>query len=175
MTTTNQASLDNLNDIVMPETVGWWPLADGWYVLAGFVVILLVWFVFKSARDWKVNAYRRSALQELQSLTENVKNQLDHGPSLRKLPALLKRTALSAYPREIVAGLSGEDWLFFLNSKVHKPSFSQDTFNTLNQVSYTTGDLSEINNDAVNALVDACRSWIKHHSGQAAPNRSGGS
>ncbi|MCP4048629.1 MAG: DUF4381 domain-containing protein [Gammaproteobacteria bacterium] len=175
MTTTNPASLENLNDIVMPASVGWWPLADGWYVLAGIVFILLTWFIFKSVRNWKANAYRRSALLELRSLTENAENRADHGTGLRKLPALLKRTALSAYPRETVARLSGEDWLLFLNSKVKKPSFTQNTFDTLNQISYTTGDLSDVNDDAVSALVGACGSWIKHHLVDSGPRQPGGS
>jgi len=175
MSTSNPASLNNLNDIVLPATVGWWPLASGWYVLAAVILILLSGLIFRSVRNWKANAYRRSALQELQSLTEIAGIRANRASSLRKLPALLKRTALSVYPREKVAGLTGEDWFQFLNSKVSKPSFSQHTFDTLNRLSYTTGDLNDVNDDAVKALFDACRSWFKHHKAEAGSKQPGSS
>lgn len=171
----NPASLENLNDIVMPADVGWWPLAGGWYALAAVVIILLAWYIIKSVKDWKANAYRRAALAELQSLVDNAGDQDSRAAGLRKLPALLKRTALSVYPREDVAALSGDDWFRFLNSKVSKPSFSPQAFDLLNRVAYTTGDLTDIGDDAVRSLVDACKSWLKHHSNKPALRQPGGS
>lgn len=169
------ASLANLNDIVMPPALGWWPLADGWYVLAGIIIILLAWYIFRSVRKWNANAYRRAALLELQSLTESMRDLSNRAFSLRQLPSLLKRTALSVYPRENVAGLTGEEWFRFLNSKMGKPAFTPNTFDTLVQVSYSTGDLGDISDDGVNALVDACRSWLKHHSVEAGSEPQRGS
>ena len=163
MKSTDPASLQNLNDIVLPATVGWRPLAGGWYVLLGLALIFLSWFVYKSVRDWKANRYRRSALTELEVLSEGIQNPAGRSSSLRKIPALLKRTALAAYPRNEVAMLTGEDWFRFLNSTARKQSFTENTFNTLNHISYTTGDLDNINGEAANALVDACRQWLKHH------------
>lgn len=173
MNQNDPASLANLNDIVMPEAVGWWPLADGWYVLAGTFVILLGWYTFRSVKNWRANAYRRAALRELDSLIDDTRNPQSRASSLRQLPSLLKRTALSVYPREDVAGLTGEDWFDFLNSKMGKPSFTQSTFDTLNRVSYTTGDLGDISDDAMNTLLDACRSWLKHHSTKTASMQTG--
>lgn len=173
MNSTDPASLQNLNDIVMPTPVGWWPLADGWYVLAGLVFIFLCWFIYKSVKNWNANRYRRSALSELKLLSEGIQNQADRNSSLRKIPPLLKRTALAAYPRNEVAMLTGEDWFQFLNSTGKKQSFTENIFNTLNHISYSTGDLSDINNEAVNALVDACRQWLNHHLALSGSNNSG--
>ena len=175
MNPSNPASLQNLNDIVMPASVGWWPLAGGWYVLAAVVLILLTWFIIKSVRDWKANAYRRAALLELKSLVDNAGDEGSRAAGLRKLPALLKRTALSVYPREDVAGLTGDDWFRFLNSKVSKPSFSPQAFDLLNRVAYTTGNLGDIGDDAVKSLVDACESWLEHHSNKPSSRQPGGS
>ena len=36
-------SLQNLNDIVVPGPVAWWPPAPGWYVLAAFALAGLAW------------------------------------------------------------------------------------------------------------------------------------
>lgn len=173
MSQNNPASLANLNDIVMPEAVGWWPMADGWHVLAGMIVLFVGWYTFRSVKDWRANAYRRAALRELDSLIDDTRDPQSRASSLRQLPSLLKRTALSVYPREDVAGLTGEEWFGFLNSKVGKPPFTQNTFETLNRVSYTTGDLGDVSDDAVNALLDACRSWLKHHSAKTASEQRG--
>jgi hypothetical protein len=175
MKSNDPASLQNLNDIVLPATTGWWPLASGWYVLAGLILIFLAWLGYKAVRDWRANRYRRSALNELQMLSESIKNPANRDASLRKIPVLLKRTALSAYPRSEVAILTGKDWFQFLNSTINKPSFTESTFNTLNQISYTTGDLSDIKGEAANTLVDACSHWLKHHLALAGAERIGGS
>ena len=174
MNSNDPASLQNLNDIVLPATAGWWPLASGWYVLAGLVVIFISWFAYRSLRDWKANGYRRSALSELGTLSEGIQNPTGRSSSLRKIPILLKRTALAAYPRSEVAQLTGENWFQFLNSTLKKPSFTESTFNTLNQISYTTGDLNDINGETANALLEACRQWLKHHLELPAPEHSGG-
>ena len=173
MKSSDPASLQNLNDIVMPATTVWWPLASGWYVLAGLVLIFLCWFIYKSVSNWKANRHRRSALTELELLSEGIQNPAGRSSSLRKIPALLKRTALAAYPRNEVAMLTGDDWFQFLNSTVKKQLFTENTFNTLNHISYTTGDLNDINGEAANALVDACRRWLKHHLALAGSSHSG--
>ena len=163
MKSTDPASLQNLNDIVMPASAGWWPLATGWYVLAVLALFFLCWITYRLVTDWKTNRYRRSALSELEVLSEDIQDPAVRGTSLRKIPILLKRTALAAYPRNEVANLTGEDWFRFLNSTVKKPSFTESTFNTLNQVSYTTGALNDIDSVSANALVNACRQWLKYH------------
>jgi len=163
MKSPDPASLQNLNDIVLPAAIGWWPLATGWYVLIGFLLIALAWFSYRSLRRWINNGYRRAALYELQLLEDRVHKPGQRDASLRQIPVLLKRTALSVYPRSQVASLSGKDWFHFLNSTVKNPSFNENTTNTLNVVSYSTGELSKVDLKATTALINASRSWLKHH------------
>ena len=163
MKSLDPASLQNLNDIVLPTTVGWWPLATGWYVLIGFVLIVTAWFSYRTLRRWINNGYRRAALRELQILENRIHEHEERDASLRQLPVLLKRTALSVYPRSQVASLTGQDWFHFLNSTVKKPSFTEPSVSTLNTVSYSTGKLGSIDSQATTALLNACRSWLKHH------------
>ena len=61
MNTPDPASLQNLNDIVLPEAVSWWPLANGWYYLFGVLLLLLAWFAYRMIRSWRRNGYRREA------------------------------------------------------------------------------------------------------------------
>ena len=134
------ASLQNLNDIVLPEAVGWWPLAIGWYFLFGLLLVVLSWFTYTSIRRWINNRYRRMALQQLQLLSESIRNTDKRDTSLRQIPVLLKRTALSVYPRSQLASLTGRSW--------HD---------------YSVGDLSKVDTQAADDLLEACHHWLKHH------------
>jgi hypothetical protein len=102
VSTPSGTSLQNLNDIVVPAVVPWWPVAPGWYVLAGLAIALLVFFAFRALLHRKRNRYRRLALREL----SDIRQQAD-AAALQKLPIVLKRAALSAWPRGDVAALSG--------------------------------------------------------------------
>ena len=163
MKSSDPASLQNLNDIVMPATVSWWPLATGWYVLTGLLLIALTWFSYHSIRRWINNRYRRAAMLQLQLLEDRVQHPEERDASLRQIPVLLKRTALSVYPRSQVASLSGKDWFHFLNSTQKKPSFNEATASILNTVSYSTGELNAIDSKAATDLIYASRSWLKNH------------
>ena len=163
MKSPDPASLQNLNDIVLPATVSWWPLATGWYILGAFLLILFIWLGYRSLRHWFENRYRRAALQELQSLANGMQNTEDRDSNLRHIPSLLKRTALSIYPREQVASLSGKDWHQFLDSKLSKPLFAGSVASTLDTVSYSRGDLSRVDSQAEADLLNASRHWLKHH------------
>ena len=167
MKSTDPASLQNLNAIVLPAPVDWWPLANGWYVVFGIVLIAIGWFGYRSVQRWIANRYRRAALQKLQLLAKDIQGEVNRDSSLRQIPILLKRTALSAYPREQVASLTGKDWFGFLNAtvraNVRNPSFTETTFVTLDKISYTRGALGEIDTQAITALLKASRQWLKHH------------
>jgi hypothetical protein len=163
MKSSNPASLQNLNDIVLPATVDWWPLASGWYVLLGLILIVLSWLAFRAVQHRIANRYRREAMRELQRLSEGVQNKASRDASLRQLPVLLKRTALSAYPRSQVAALSGDNWLVFLNSRLKKPVFTNSASISLEKISYSTGELSAIDSQAATELIAASLQWVKLH------------
>ena len=163
MNSPDPASLQNLNDIVLPASVSWWPMANGWYFLIGFFLIAIVWLAYRSIRRWNKDSYRREALQELHLLAERTQNAENRAASLRQLPVLLKRSALSAYPRQQVAALSGADWIGFLNSQTNRPVFTDTTAGLLNSISYNTGNLDNIDDSSKAALLDAIKKWLKHH------------
>ncbi len=163
MNSTDPASLQNLNDIVLPIAASWWPLAGGWYFLIGLLLIALAWFSYHSIRRWINDRYRRAALRELQLLEAALEKPEKRDSSLRQLPTLLKRTALSAYPRSQVASLTGKDWYTFLNSKVQTPLFSAASATTLENISYSVGPLTDIDTQASMELISAGRLWMKQH------------
>ena len=173
MKSPDPASLQNLNDIVLPEAAGWWPLASGWYVLIGLFIVTTAWFSYRSLQRWKANRYRRAALHDLQLLTERIQKGANRDASLRQIPVLLKRTALSAYPRYQVAALSGADWHRFLNARVKHPLFTEATFATLDEISYSCGGLDSVDAQSATTLLDASGLWLKQHESSTRSTDSG--
>ena len=163
MKSPDPASLQNLNDIVLPASVSWWPLASGWYFLIALLLIALAWIGYRSIRRWIENGYRRAALHELQLLVWDIQDPEKRNAGLRQLPVLLKRTALSVHPREQVASLSGEDWYDYLNSQTDTPAFTEPERSLLDNISYSTGNLNDVDSRAETALVEAIKFWLNHH------------
>lgn len=100
----------------LPEAPSWWPPAPGWWVLAGLVLLALAlaarWYLRRRCRL----AASRQAIRELAVLRERLEKEGDSVVCVRDLSRLLRRYAISRYPRQEVAALAGESWLRFLDS-----------------------------------------------------------
>ncbi|MFT5904598.1 MAG: hypothetical protein ACI9E1_000183 [Cryomorphaceae bacterium] len=149
MATSDPTSLENLHDIVESDPVSiWWPLAPGWWALIAIVSLATTIGIWRGIRNYQRNAYRRVALAEIDT----------PGGDLQRLPALLKRVALSAYPRSEVASLAGQDWIDFLNQEA--PGCFDDSAATyLLSLAYV--EKSDENRNT--GLTTACKCWIKQH------------
>ncbi len=163
MKSPDPASLQNLNDIVLPPPVSWWPLASGWYFLSGLLLLVAAWFLYRSIQRWNHNRYRRAALHELNEISKGLQSESARERSLRQIPSLLKRTALSAYPRDEVASLSGDDWHRFLNATLKTPLFTDAVTGTLEFIAYSSGDLDKLDANAVRDLLRVSGAWLKKH------------
>jgi len=146
--TADDASLENLRDIVMPEPVSWWPLAPGWWVLLGCVAVGAIVTIVRLVRRWRANAYRRAALQELKS-----------ADTVAAIADVLKRTALCAWPRSDVAALSGTAWCDWLATTSHAPLPDSTTRILTNDV-FRDSSTPE----AVGELTTFAVTWIRQHS-----------
>ncbi|MCF6225613.1 MAG: DUF4381 domain-containing protein [Xanthomonadales bacterium] len=173
MKSPDPASLQNLNDIIMPAEISWWPLASGWYFLLTLLLVLGIWLVFHLHANWIKNQYRREALLQLQQLENGIENTANRDTSLRQIPSLLKRTAVSAYPREQVASLTGKQWSDFLNTTLKKPAFNPAASAALEKIAYSGGSLNAINSESVLALINACRYWLQHHQSEGLAGEEG--
>lgn len=118
------SSLARLRDIHLPDPISWWPLAPGWYVLATIIALLLVLGGWKFYQWWRWQQPKRIALKMLTQYEKMAEAQNNTAFICARISELLRRVALVYYPREQVAGLSGEDWLEFLNQTSKTTSFS---------------------------------------------------
>jgi len=151
-------NLQNLNDIVAPGPVAWWPLAPGWYLLLSAGAVVLAVLALRYWRRWRSNAYRRQALRELSSIRGGVSGA---GPG--QLPELLKRAALSAWRREEVASLSGSAWHRFLDQSAGVELFCSGAGDTLDRLSYAGSDTFDAKDPEMARLFEAAETWLKRH------------
>jgi uncharacterized protein (DUF58 family) len=104
---TTSDPLAELRDIHLPEVVSGWPPATGWWILAGLGLIAIGFLSFLLIQRFQRSAYRRRAQRELSAIEEQYKRSENSKAALAALQQVLKRTALAAYSREQVAGLTG--------------------------------------------------------------------
>ena len=142
-------SLENLHPIVTPEPVGMLPLAPGWQVLLAVLALALFVFAWRRWLAWRDDRYRRQALRELRDMAD-----------IRALPGLLRRAALSAWPRERVAGLESRAWHRFLDESAGLDRFLGGCGPLLDRVAYGGAPLSREEDDA---LRTAARDWLRGH------------
>ena len=98
-----------LRGLHLPETVGWWPLAPGWWLLIILAVIAAGWLIRAWLRQRAHAAARRKALRKLE---ESRSAYAYHGNPVTlgaEVSELLRRTMLAYAPRAEVAGLTGDE------------------------------------------------------------------
>ena len=96
--------LNALNDIVLAEQVGWWPLAWGWWLTFVVLCALITTAIVCRMRYVQGRRVYRAAIAELAK----------HNHSLSTLNQVVKRAALQVWPAEDVSALQGDDWQRFL-------------------------------------------------------------
>lgn len=137
---------------------GWWPPAIGWWLLSLLLIVLVVTFLWWRRR---AEAARRSAgFQAMQGLDALEKEFDGHGDKVKlaaDISVLLRRASISVFPREESAGLTGEDWLRFLDRQVDGEGFSRGAGRVLVEAPYRR----DVDIEEVDALFELCRNWIE--------------
>ena len=153
--------IHGIDEIILPESVSWWPTAPGWQVLGVLVGVALLFLASRLAARWWRNRYRRQALKQLELVQRQAGNQLQSVVAI--LPHYLKVTALQAYPRADVASLSGNNWLIFLDAHYAGPSFSEGVGEKLLAVAYLPPEQWQLSEQESNYLIKMSRLWIAKH------------
>ena len=75
---------------------------------------------------------------------------------METLSALIRRACISTFPRKQAAGLSGQDWLDFLDRLLNDGRFRGDTGKILLEAPYR----KDVSGD-FDAVFELCDDWIK--------------
>lgn len=135
-------SREAMQGLILPPPVSFWPATPAWYVLLAILAAILLWLGWRAWRRWQADAYRREALRTLRSAPAP------------QIAAILKRTALAAWPRAEVASLSGHAWAAFLRRTAPRARLDEAAAGRLATLAYAP--------PAPDARQDAER-WIRFH------------
>ena len=154
--------LAQLRDIHVPDAIGSWPPAPGWWLLAIALLFALFMLLQWLWRHYDARAYRREALRNLNEAHEDWLESGQTAPYFSAVNELLKRVAMQTYGRQRVASLSGARWLAFLDRTAHRLPH-EFSATAMDSALYSRDDTAT-KPDVVNLLA---REWIKHHRSDA--------
>jgi len=148
-------TLLDLKDIHEPEAIGWWPPAIGWWLVAIAVPVLIILLVWLYKR-----LTRKTALKTANKILAQIKwdKSLNNLQKLSDLSVLVRRVAISVSPRAKAAGLTGRQWLEFLDASVKGLPFSEGIGQLLADAPYRKTPPTELE---VSQLIDLCEDWLK--------------
>ena len=153
----NDPSALPLRDIHLPDSVSWWPLAPGWWLLLSVIIVLLLGGIYFYRRRKRYQAsVHYSSMLAIENMKQDYRQNRNDQQLLQELSALLRRVAISIYPRVDTASLAGDDWLRFLDQAMSDQPFSQGTGKVLVTAPYQPN----VNIDS-NALIVLTEDWIK--------------
>ncbi|MEZ8882390.1 DUF4381 domain-containing protein [Vibrio sp. 10N.222.54.B12] len=145
----------DLSPVIAPDAPTWWPLAWGWWavVITAIALIALVFFIVKRRKN------NQQAKQEALSYFSNSQSQDGLSPS--KAQRILRQAALSYFPREKIAGLSGDDWLKFLDAQLAKPLFVAKQSQWQQALYQDVALMNDEQKKAQQQLVNDCETWLR--------------
>lgn len=155
----------DLKDIHLPEPVSWWPIASGWWLLLICLLLLAVvlFFINKAYQSKQLNREINIEIKKIKTKFSHTENKYELAQSLS---TLLRRSSISYYSEKKIAGLTGEQWLIFLDNTNSKTSgfsngekFQSKTGNALIVAPYLP-KTSNFDFDA-QALLRLCENWLQ--------------
>ena len=148
-----------LRDLHLPEAIGWWPIAPGWWVLLAVALVGAGLLLRRYLRRRARGAARRHALRQLDTLLSEYEEHRNVVRFSAAVSELLRRTMLAYAPRAEVAGLTGEDWLTWLDRDLAHPQFVSGPGRKLLDLPYQDPGPETIDAD-IYALVTAVRQRV---------------
>ena len=147
-----------LRDIHDAPPPGFWPPAPGWWIIALLAILALTALsrrLFQRYYRWR---RQRMALVILADIYQAFVQDKNASRFAAEVSILMRRLALLRFPRRNVAGLSGANWLAFLDETGGKGRFINGPGSILKTAPYMPK--TELNAQELYALV---KDWIKQN------------
>ena len=156
MSPTNELQL---RDIHLPDSVSWWPPAPGWWIVV-FASILIIVASIAFYRYRKNRLLHKAAKQELEKIKQVFEQSSDSHMLVTSISVWLRRVSLTFYPRREVAGLTGQDWLEFLDKQFGKSKQSL-RFNHAAGLAIINAPYQNNSDIDAHSLLELCHSWLQ--------------
>ncbi|MDH5711094.1 MAG: DUF4381 domain-containing protein [Gammaproteobacteria bacterium] len=157
-----------LRDIHLPEPISWWPLAPGWWFLIAFIVLVIIG-VLLFRQYQKKQVLKKTIKAEFENICAQHQKDNNALQLVQSLSILLRRACISFYPRSEVAGLTGKEWLSFLDSTMKAANTTITFTGEHGQLIATApylADNTELEIDT-EKLIQLCENWLR-----AQPNKT---
>ncbi|MGF1750193.1 DUF4381 domain-containing protein [Vibrio cionasavignyae] len=105
-----------LSPLTLPTAPSWWPLGPGWWISGLILAFIIVCSLFWYRRNKQKTRAKRAAL----NLFKIERHNLTPSSAIE----VVRQAALSYYPRQDIAKLSGQSWYQFLDSQLAEDIFS---------------------------------------------------
>jgi len=146
-----------LKDIHLPDTVSWWPPALGYWLLITLIIFIIAGVYIIHIIRQRIRV-KKSALAELNKVKQHYQQHPDDKTLVNALAALLRRAAISSYPRSDCASLTGKAWLSWLDKQLKQtPGFSDGPGYLLLEFNYSNSSHA---ND-IQQLLSLSENWLK--------------
>ena len=106
----SEIDLTGLKELHYPVAPDFWPLAWGWYVILGGILLFALIIIYK-----RLSSPLTYATREMKKIQKSASEK-----QLKLLSQLLKRVAMARYGREAIAPLSEDSWQEFLLASAPK-------------------------------------------------------
>lgn len=151
----NPTDLSQLRDIHLPGAIAWWPPAPGWWALLGVILLGLGVLWWRHRQRFR----ERAALRGLKAVAQALAAGTEPVVCIQRISMILRRFAMSLEGRAPVAGLTGEHWLGYLDSRWGRDEFSAGTGRVLIFGPYAPA--GRVSGSDVGALAALCMDWIR--------------
>lgn len=154
--------LDGLHDIRGLDPVSIWPLAPGWWLVLGGIVLLVLMLAalrripvraLVGRRDWRVDA--RRLLRDLRRRLPAADGRAAAG----EFSELMRRIAMARTARDECAGLSGPAWLEWLGANDPVGFDWKEYGRLLIEIPYAPPGTT-VETDDLRRLVEAAGRWV---------------
>ena len=129
-----------LRDIHLPATIGWWPPAPGWWIVAILALGAMWWFIHRIVGRYRdVHAPVSAIRRRLQILRARIEKEPDTIRAAIDLSEFVRRVLLTLRPRDQVAAISGHAWLSYLDRDLGGEDFRNGPGQILIDLPYRRG------------------------------------
>lgn len=143
-----------LRDIHLPTAVGWWPPAPGWWFLAALLIATGGFVLWRYRSHFR----ERAALRALRAARAALDGGEQPVECVQRISMVIRRFAMSVAAGEPVAGLTGERWLRFLDSRWDRNTFAEGAGRLMIYGPYAPPE--RVDRQDVGALTDLCVEWV---------------
>jgi hypothetical protein len=152
-----QQLLAQMQDIITPNPVGWWPPSFSFATLLTGLIGLIVGISWAVYTSHKSNQYRREA----QILYKQAMQQASTPQQqIEVANHLLKQVSITHYGRKTIANLTGQKWVDFLQKTanyIDQPEYLAEYFNAHYQADF------KFDKQRLTSVLNYAQSWIKGH------------